>query len=219
MPKPRIMEADDAVELGPEAPALELPWQDPEGRWNYHDLRGEVGASGPECIIDRVPEARQFPPLRNFLLKVNSPPSVWETAKSGVLPEKAVPFRPSTTSTGAPGAPSENPYNAAFAHNCYIDVVLTTEFAAQRNDLELHRRLAKELATALSANQALEAIAEVVVRRCYFHKKEDPEDSDAGYSLTLFLTGYGDSAAEAAENLTAAMELASESLVKLQLPG
>ena len=136
-----------------------------------------------------------------------------------MLPEKVVPSRHSTPTTGAPGTPSENPYNAAFAHNCYIDVVLTTEFVAQRTDLELHRRLAKELAAALSANEALEAYAEAVVRRCYFHKKEDPEDSDAGYSLTLFLTGYGDSAAEAAENLKAAMELAGESLVKLQLPG
>jgi len=199
------MEADDAVELGPDAPALELPWQDPEGRWNYHDLRGGAGAAGTEQRrgIDRIPEARRFPPLRNFLIQVNSPPSMWETAKCGVLPEKAV--------------PSENPFNAAFAHNCYIDLVLTTEFAAQRAELELHRRLAKELATALSAHEALEAIAEAVVRRCYFHKKTDPEESDAGYSLTLFLSGYGGSAEKAAENLKAAMELAGESLVKLQL--
>jgi hypothetical protein len=201
------MEADDAVELGPDAPALELPWQDPEGRWSYHDLRGE--AAGPDWernlkrSIDRIPEAQQFPPLQNFLLKVNSPPSVWETAKCGVLPEKAV--------------PSENPYNAGFAHDCYIDLVLTEDFTACRAELELHRRLAKELAVALSANEALEATAEAVVRRCYFHKKDDPEESDVGYSLTLFLSGYGDSAAKAAENLKAAMELAGEVLVKLQV--
>ncbi len=217
------MEADDLVELGPDAPALELPWQDPEGRWNYHDLRGGAGAAGPEWErnlkrgIDRIPEARQFPPLRSFLIHVNSPPSVWETAKCGVLPEKSV--------------PSENHYNAGFAHNCYVDLVLTAEFspqqanyglagdsvAAQRADLELHQRLAKELAAALSANEALEADAEAVVRRCYFHKKSSPEESDEGYSLTLFLAGYGDSAAKAAENLKSAMELASESLVKLRV--
>ena len=217
------MEADDAVELGPEAPALELPWQDPEGRWTYHDLRGAAGAAGPEWErdlkrgIDRIPEARQFPPLRSFLLKVNSPPSLWETAKCGVLPEKAV--------------PSENLYNASFAHNCYIDLVLAEEFAERRAELELHRQLAKELATALSADEALhpskptaglsgiplEAYAEAVVRRCYFHKKENPEESDAGYSLTLFLAGYGDSAAMAAEKLKVAMELAGESLLKLQI--
>ena len=217
------MEADDAVELGPDAPALELPWQDPEGRWNYHDLRGGAGAAGPDWErnlqrgIDRIPEARQFPPLRNLLLKVNSPPSIWETAKCGVLPEKAV--------------PSENPYNAGFAHNCYIDLVLTEDFTARRAELELHQRLAKELAKALLANEALhpskptaglpgaplEATAEAVVRRCYFHKKTDPEESDAGYSLTLFLSGYGDSAAKAAEKLKAAMDLAGESLVKLRV--
>ena len=203
------MEADDAVELGPDAPALELPWQDPEGRWNYHDLRGVAGAAGPEWErnlkrgIDRIPEARQFPPLRSFLIKVNSPPSVWETAKCGVLPEKAV--------------PSENPYNAGFAHNCYIDLVLASEFTAQRAQLELHQQLAKELAAALSANEALEADAEAVVRRCYFHTQTSPDYSEAGYSLTLFLTGYGDSAEKAAENLKSAMESAGESLVKLRV--
>ena len=203
------MEADDAIELGPDAPALELPWQDPEGRWNYHDLRGEAGAAGPDYErdlkrgIDRIPETGQFPPLRSFLLKVNSPPSVWETAKCGVLPEKAV--------------ASENPYNASFAHNCYIDLVLAKEFAARRAELELHQRLAKELATMLSANEALDAGAEAVVRRCYFHKKTNPEESDAGYNITLFLTGYGDSAAQAAENLKSAMGLAGEALVKLQV--
>jgi len=42
------MEADDAVELGPQAPALEVPWHDPEGRWNYVALRGGAGAAGPD---------------------------------------------------------------------------------------------------------------------------------------------------------------------------
>ena len=203
------MEADDALELGPDAPALELPWQDPEGRWNYQDLRGAAIAAGPDWKsklkrgIDRIPEARQFPPLRYFLLRVNSPPSVWETAKCGVMPEKAV--------------PSENPYNASFAHNCYIDVVLTAEWESKRADLELHQRLAKELAAALAANESLEAYAEAVVRRCYFHTKDNPNESEAGYSLTLFLIGYGDSAAKAAENLKSAMELAGEALANLQL--
>ena len=203
------MEADDAIELGPDAPALELPWQDPEGRWNYHDLRGGAGAAGPQWErnlkrgIDRIPETRQFPPLRNFLLKVNSPPSMWETAKCGVMAEKAV--------------PSENFYNASFAHNCYIDLVLSEKEAPRRAELGLHRRLAKELAAALSTDQALEAEAEAVVRRCYFHKKTDPEESDDGYSLTLFLTGYGDTSAKAAENLKGAVELAGESLVKLRV--
>ena len=203
------MEADDAVELGPDAPALEVPWQDPEGRWNYIDLRGESGAAGPNWErnlkrgIDRIPEARQFPPLRRFLLEANSPPSVWQTAKCGVLPEKAV--------------ASENPYNAAFAHNSYIDLVLAEDFAQRRAELELHQRLARELAAMLSTREDLEAYAEVVVRRCYFHKSADPEESDTGYSLTLFLTGYGAAPAKAAESLQTAMELAGGSLLKLQL--
>jgi hypothetical protein len=40
------VEADDGLELGPDAPALELPWQDPEGRWKYYVLRGDAGDAG-----------------------------------------------------------------------------------------------------------------------------------------------------------------------------
>ena len=33
------MEADYSIELGPAAPALEIPWNDPEGQLHYLDLR------------------------------------------------------------------------------------------------------------------------------------------------------------------------------------
>ena len=200
------MDADYEVELGPEAPALEIPWEDPEGRWNYVDLRGEAGAAGPDWernlkLVDRIPETRQFPPLRRFLLAVHSPQSPWQTAKCSVWAE---------------AAEAGNPYHAAFAHSSYLDLVLAGESAPLRAELELHERLAKELATMLAADESMEAHAEIVVRRCYFHRGAITEDSDAGYCLTLFLSGYGASAAKAAESLQRAMALASEGLLKLQ---
>jgi hypothetical protein len=202
------MEADYEVELGAGAPALELPWEDPEGRWNYVDLRGEAGAAGPDWernlkrCIDRIPETRQFPPLRRFLLDVNSLQSAWQTAKCSVWPETA--------------KAEDNLYNAAFTHSCYVDLVLAEPFAPQRTELELHERLAKQLAAALVADARLEAQAEIVVRRCYFHRGAITADSDAGYCLTLFLIGYGAAAAKASESLRSALALAGESLLKLQ---
>jgi hypothetical protein len=202
------MEADYAVELGPEAPALELPWEDPEGRWSYVELRSGAGAAEPDWErnlkrqIDRIPEARQFPALRRFLLAANSPLSRWQTAKCSVWPDEA--------------NPGENAYQAGFTHSCYIDLVLAEPSAELRGDLEAHQALAKEMAQKLGGDESLEAVAEIVVRRCYFHCEGNAEESDAGYCLTLFLVGYGTSPAKAAECLAGAMGLAAECLVQLQ---
>ena len=81
------MDADSSVELGPTAPALELPWKDPEGRVQYVNLRGAAGGGGDRGVerdlergVERIPEARQFPALRRFLVDVNSRRSPWQTA-------------------------------------------------------------------------------------------------------------------------------------------
>lgn len=205
------MDADSSVELGPTAPALELPWKDPEGRVQYVNLRGAAGGGGDRGVerdlergVERIPEARQFPALRRFLVDVNSRRSPWQTAKCDVW-------------TGAAEA-AENLYGAEFAQGSYVDVVLAAQSAGLRGELEVHQRLAKEWARALETDEALEATAEAVVRRCYFHGAARAEESDAGYCLTLWVTGYGASAAEAGERWATAMELAAGCLVKLQ-PG
>jgi hypothetical protein len=202
------MEADYSIELGPEAPALELPWEDPEGRWNYLELRGAATAAEPDwqrnlqCRIDCIPEARPLPALRHFLLAANSPLSAWKTAKCSVWPDAA--------------DAAENDFNAGFTLNSYIDLALADEYAGLRDDLHTHERLAAALAESLAENRTVHAIAEVVVRRCYFHDESSEDDSQAGYSLTLFLIGYGNSAVEATDSLAAALTLAVESLAKVK---
>jgi hypothetical protein len=205
------MDADYSVELGSSAAALEIPWQDPEGRVHYIDLRAGADSMGrniehspehdPERNIERnterIPEARQFPALRRFLVDLNSPTSAWQTAKCDVW-------------TGETEA--ENLYDAGFEQSCYIDIVLAQQATTLRGSLELHQRLAQELAQSLEENEELEATAEIVVRRCYFHLcTEDAVlgESEAGYSLTLFLTGYGASPNEAANCWAQAMEYAA----------
>lgn len=183
------MDADDSIELGPSAPALEIPWGDPEGRLEYFNLRLE-----PD-LVECIPEARQFPALRRFLSALNSDASAWQTAKCDVWAEAA-------------GA-EENLYSAGLSQSGYVDIVLAESKAAGRGNLELHQRAAREMAELLGADQALEASAEIVVRRCYFHKHREQEESDAGYCLTQFVTGYGSSEAEAAERWERAMDFAA----------
>jgi hypothetical protein len=207
------VDADYSIELGPTAPALELPWKDPEGRVQYVDLRGAanggVGRGADrdvgrelERAVERIPEARQFPALRRFLVAVNSQGSPWQTAKCDVW-------------TGAVEA-AENLYDAEFAQGSYVDVVLAEQSAGLRGKLEVHQQLAKELARLLEMDEALAATAEAVVRRCYFHRPALAEDSDAGYCLTLWVTGYGASEVEAGERWATAMELAAGCLLKLE---
>jgi hypothetical protein len=194
------MEADYSVELGPSAPALEIPWIDPEGRSHYVELRGTGGPTN--CSLDGIEEAQQFPALRRFLAEVNSQPSVWQTAKCDVWAEET--------------EAAENLYNTGFAQSSYFDLVLAEQAAALRDCLEAHQQLAKEIVRRLETNESLDAYAEVVVRRCYFHRGASLEESDAGYCLTLFLIGYGAFPHEAAECWGRTLEFASECLRKVQ---
>ncbi len=221
------MDADYSVELGPTAPALEIPWHDPAGHQHYVNLRLHHGSISRDPAADlatnlanevaRIPEAQQFPALARFLIDVNSPPSPWQTAKCDVW----------TNETDA----SANLYELRFEQSCYVDLVLVTETlatetsatealpanaAALRPSLEAHQRLAKEFAHLLEANQALPASAEIVVRRCYIHRSAEPDHSDAGFCLTLFLTAYGASTQQAGQCWERAMDFAAHCLLKMQ---
>jgi hypothetical protein len=193
------MDADYSVELGPTADALEIPWKDPGGMLHYVDLRGDL--LSVERNVEHIPEAQQFPALRRFLVELNSQPSPWETAKCDVWAEAV--------------EPEENIFGAEFARGCYVDIVLAGDAASLRDSLKDHQRLARKAALQLDDDEELEATVEIVVRRCYFHRGGAAE-SDAGYCLTLFLTGYGASPMVAAERWERALELASICLLQLQ---
>jgi hypothetical protein len=210
------MDADDSIELGPTAPALELPWQDTEGRLHYVDLRTEPDS------IELVPEAQQFPALRRFLIDLNSQDGPWQTVKCDVWSETI--------------EASENLYGASYALSGYVDIVLAESQAALRGSREAHQRVAREIVQLLEENATLEATAEIVVRRCYFHRdfnrspdrntdrspdsspdsSPEQDESDAGYCLTQFLTGYGTSATEAAGCWEHAIEFAAKCWLRVR---
>src|SRR5438132_1363157 len=77
------MLAEFTVDLGPDSPALEMPWVadepadgvDQSGSPGFVDLR-----AAPERLAE-IPEARAYPPLGEFLLALNAPASPLATAK------------------------------------------------------------------------------------------------------------------------------------------
>jgi hypothetical protein len=203
------MDADYSVEIGPTADALEIPWKDPDGRVLYVDLRGDPGSI--ERNVESIPEAQQFPALRQFLIELNSNRSAWQTAKCDVWAEAA--------------EPEDNTFGADFVHGCYVDVVLAGEAASLRDSLKVHQRLARKAAQHLDNDEELQGAAEIVVRPCYFHPSAEAgasgstswDASDGGYCFTLFLTGYGASPEEAADRWARTLGLAAKCLLELSL--
>jgi hypothetical protein len=196
------MDADYSVELGPAAPALEIPWADPESGQQFVDLRTE--SESIDYKVEQITEVRDFPVLRWFLIELNSRDSAWQTAKCDVWTETA--------------HPEENLYGAEFLHACYVDVVLAEAETSPRDSLDFHQRFSKRLARLLEEDDEIEASAEIVIRRCYFHLKGSTlEESEAGYCLTLFITGYGASAEDASNHWGLALKLAAECFRLLNL--
>ena len=69
------MEADFAVELGADDEVLDLPWAAPGSAVRYYDLKRQ-----PDLLL-YVEEAQRVPALGEFLTAINSPASIFETAK------------------------------------------------------------------------------------------------------------------------------------------
>ena len=196
------MDADYSIELGPTAPALELPWQDPDGRCGYVNLRQQ-----PHRIAE-LDEVQSYPALGELLRALNGPHSPWQTAKCDVWCEEQE------------SAEIELPA-AAFSQHCYVDLILSDAYQALRNSLPAHQEMARRSAHLLEdQGEELDATAaEIVIRRCYFHKDDAADSpSEDGYCLTLYLSGYGATPPQAAERWQAALQLAACCLPGLTLP-
>lgn len=206
------MEADYSIDLGPTSAALELPWHDPEGRWHYVNLQsaetehGEAtGTAAARKGIDLIPEAQRFPALRHFLEQANSQPSSWESAKCGVWAEST--------------DPGQNAFGRRLEHGSYVDLVLAASHAKLRLSLAEHERCARRWAAMLEEeDNDAEAVAEIVVRRCYFHRGSEPSESDDGYCLSLFVLAYGPAPETALACWERALNSAAACLLRLH-PG
>jgi len=144
------MQADFAVELGPDAPALEIPWHSNDPQVRYYDLK-----SHPE-LVPQLPEAQAYPELASFLSRINATGFSLTTAKCDAWSTSEV-------------TPEEEMFgDRKFVS--YIDLVFVDQ--EDRCSFEKHEVFVRELCGLLSHAPEIPAAVELVIRHCYYHQEE-----------------------------------------------
>lgn len=144
------MQADFSVELGGDAPALEIPWRSAGPQVSYYDLKNHPH------LIQQIPEAVAYPELAAFLLRMNAAEFPMATAKCDVWLSNEV-------------APEEEIFgDRKFVS--YVDLVFVDE--ADRCSFQKHEEFSKELCRLLSHAPEIAAKVELVIRHCYYHQEE-----------------------------------------------
>ena len=185
------MQVDFAVELGRDDGTLEFPWSSEDGRLRYYDLKRDPTA------ISQVEEPGQYEELRQFLVAVNSPHSVLESAKCDVWSSREI-------------NPEEEIFNAPYKFAAYVDLLFSDE--AARMSFERHESLLKELTRVLQGVPEIPASAEFLLRRCFYHR--DPSVQE-GFYVTFYLFGYGQDEAQARTQWAIALQLVAAAIMQL----
>jgi hypothetical protein len=188
------MQAEYALEIGPDAPALEVPWRSEDGHLRYFNLRER-----PELLLE-IREAASNPELGRFLSAVNAPRSHFQSAKCDVWITDQL-------------TEEEAIFEAKWKFGSYVDLFFTDP--AAQGELAAHQETVSRLAKLLHKAPEVSAAAEFVVRSCYYHRADDPEASDNGYCITFYLDGYGDDDAEARRRWAVGLELVQHALVQV----
>jgi hypothetical protein len=217
------MQADFSVELGGDAPALEIPWNSNDPNVRYYDVKNH-----PE-LVQQIPEAVAYPELGSFLSRISAPGFPLASAKCDVWLSREV-------------APEEEVFgDRKFVS--YIDLVFVDE--ADRCSLEKHEAFAKELCRLLGHAPEIAATVELVIRHCYYHHaniarprdmvgsqdrqlqsedryalennplKKDVTDSTIGFCISAYVTGFGDAEHEPGRLWTIGLNLLQHAMVQL----
>lgn len=212
------MQVDSSIELGRDDPALEFPWASEDGSLCYKDLRNDPG------LIEQIPEAEQYSELRDLLLRLNASEFALQTAKSDVWTTDEIPAE-------------EEIFSARQKLVSYVDLIFSSD--QSRFCLKSHTDLVKKLCTLLQRAPDMAASVEFVVRRCYYHQFErtapDPqsgpehpsrsgagqsmsakegEQLHAGFCITAYVSGFGDTDQEARQRWSIALKLMQHALVQ-----
>ena len=105
-------------------------------------------------------------------------------------------------------------FGSPWKFGSYIDLF----FADRQRQLNLgeHEEFAAALKNLLAKVPDFAAAADIVLRRCYYHRPEySPDHSDDGYCLTFYLIGYGDDEADAKKSWTIGLKLVQNALMQL----
>ena len=188
------MQADYAIELRADDEVLELPWSAHDRGLQYYDLKRH-----PE-LLRQVEEAQRVPELREFLRAVNSPASIFETAKCDVW-----------TSTDM--NPEEEIFSSPVKFGSYIDLLFSGE--RLRFSLRGHENLAQSLVDLLKRAPEIPAAADFLIRRCYYHSED--HQTKEGLYLTFYLFGYDLEEASACQRWAIGLKLVENALLQLSL--
>lgn len=187
------MQADYAVELGREDAALELPWRSEDGSTRYYDLKHNSE------LVTQIPEAIGAPELITFLTRINAAAFPLATAKCDLW---------FTTEL----AEDEEVFGAAGKFVSYVDLVFSNH--GPRSSLERHESLARSLCELLKRAPEMAASVELVIRRCYFHIEGSADESQDGYAITAYVSGFGNDEQEARKRWSIALTLLQHALVQ-----
>jgi hypothetical protein len=188
------MQADYSVELGREEPALELPWQSEDGASRYYDLKRH-----PDLVL-QIPEAARLPELSAFLSRINAAEFPLQSAKCDAWYSQEI-------------SAEEEIFGEAGKFVSYVDLVFAGD--GPRMSLERHETLAKNLCALLNRAPEMSASVELVIRRCYYHLADNPAESNDGFCMTAYVSGYGSDEAEARRRWSIALMLLQNALVQM----
>jgi hypothetical protein len=187
------MQADYSVELGREDPALELPWQSEDGASRYYDLKRH-----PDLVL-QIPEAARSPELSAFLSRINAPEFPLQSAKCDAWYSQEI-------------SAEEEIFGEAGKLVSYVDLMFTGD--GPRESLERHEMLAKNLCALLKRAPEISASVELAIRRCFYHLDDNPDESRSGFSITTYVSGFGNDESEARGRWSIALTLLQHALVQ-----
>jgi hypothetical protein len=182
------VEADFAVELGADDEVLDLPWASAEPAVRYYDLKRQ-----PDLLL-HVEEAQRVPALGEFLAAINSPASIFETAKCDSW---------HTTEINS----EEEIFGGDCKFGSYVDLVFSDE--PRRFSFPEHEQMANRLTQLLRRVPEIPAAAEFLVRRCHYHHEDKTCD---GFYITFYLFGYGDDESQAGKQWAIGLKLVENAI-------
>jgi hypothetical protein len=188
------MDVELTVELAAGDPTLAIPWSSDDGRLRYLDLKRR-----PELLL-LVDEASRYREIAEFLVQVNSPVSLLESAKCDAW---------YTTELSE----SELIYGAAGKFVSYCDVFFSA--GETRYSFDQHQHFAQRLLKLLARAPQISAAAEFILRRCYYQQPGTPAGD--GFYFTFYLSGYGDDEADARQRWGIALKLIGNAILQLSV--
>jgi hypothetical protein len=184
------VQADFAVELGADDETLEMPWAAPQGGPRYYDLKRQ-----PELLLN-IEEAQRVRELGEFLAAVNSPGSLFESAKCDAWFSTEINHE-------------EKIFGASGKFGSYVDLLFADPEA--RFSFEQHEQLLRQITGLLTRVPEIPAAAEFLIRRCFYHAFGGRD----GFYVTFYLFGYGDDEPRARQCWGIALKLVENAIRQL----